>query len=90
MLIERFILEDCECEKFQDLTDEQISGLVEDIICEAILENRVFYDFDDAENATNEIFPAICELILNPRFSHVRADFKTLLETVTYLAVQLG
>ncbi len=76
--------------KLKNLTDDSITVLIADIIHEAIEENRVYYDFDDAEKAMQEILPAISSLILNPRFLHIKTDYDLLVEMVTYLTVRLA
>ncbi len=76
--------------KFQNLTDEDLTDIIREIIREAIANNGVYYDYDDAEKAVQEILPSISSIILNPQFSHLRADYNTLVEMVTYLTVRLG
>ncbi len=75
---------------FKDLSDADIVLAVAEIIREAIVNNGLYYDVDDAEDATQEILPAISSLVLNPRFSHIRKNYNTLVELVTYLTVQLA
>ncbi|MFI3319411.1 MAG: hypothetical protein SNH01_01380 [Rikenellaceae bacterium] len=75
---------------FKDLSDADIVLAVAEIIREAIVNNGLYYDVDDAEDATQEILPAISLLNFNPRFSHIRKDYNMLVELVTYLTVQLA
>ncbi len=76
--------------KIKNFTDDSITELIADIIHEAIEDDKVYYDYDDAEKALQEILPAISSLVLNPRFSHIKTDYDLLVEMVTYLTVRLA
>ncbi len=76
--------------RFENLTDEDLTAAITEIIREAIERNRVYYDYDDAEEATQKILPTISSIVLNPRFPHLRMDYDLLVEMVTYLTVRLA
>ncbi len=87
---EDWMLSDYAKGKFQNLTDEDFTKVIAEIISEAIVENRVYYDLDDANQATQEILPSISAIVLNPQFSHLKRDYNLLVEFVTYLTVRLA
>ncbi len=76
--------------RFQNLTDEHLTDVVAEIIREAIVENGVYYELDDAERATQEILPTISSIILNQQFNHLKMNYDLLVEVVTYLTIRLA
>ncbi|MFI3306618.1 MAG: hypothetical protein R3Y68_08935 [Rikenellaceae bacterium] len=87
---EEWLLDEYAKGKFQNLTDEDLTEVVAEIIRETIAKNGVYCNCDDAEIATQEILPSIASIILTPRFSHLRMDYNLLIEVVTYLTVRLA
>ncbi len=87
---EEWTLDDYAKGKFQNLTDEDFTKVIAEIISEAIVDNRVYYDIDDANQAAQEILPSISAIVLNPQFSHLKRDYNLLVELVTYLTVRLA
>ncbi|MFR9592344.1 MAG: hypothetical protein SNG27_08100 [Rikenellaceae bacterium] len=76
--------------KIQNLTGEDLTAIIKDIIREVIINNIIYYDIDDIENATQEVLPTISSIILNPQFCHLRANYDSFVEFIAYLVVRLA
>ncbi len=61
-LEEDWILDEYSKGRFQNLTDEHLIDVITDIIRDAIVENGVYYDYDDAERVVQEILPTISSI----------------------------
>ncbi len=85
-----WILDEYAAGKFRNLSDEDLSEVVESLIEAVIVENGVYYDADDVDRAVQVLLPVAMSILLNPRFFHVRANYDALLEMVTFLSVRLG
>ncbi len=93
------VIDECEADwsleeyangKFQNLTDEDLKAFISQIIREAIANNGVYYDSDDAERAIEELIPTISSIILDPRFAHLKMDYTLIVELITYLTIRLA
>ena len=85
-----WVIEDYANGKFANLTDEDLVGVISQIIYAAIEDNAVYFDYDDADRTVREIRPTISSIILNPLFSHIRSDYNSLVELITYLTTRLA
>lgn len=87
---EDLIFNECTEIKFSQLTDEHLTEVITEIILSAIIGNRVYFDSKDALVAMEEILPTITSIVFNPRFSHIKTNYNTLVEFVTYLTTRLA
>ncbi len=87
---EDWIIDDYAKGKFANLLDEDLVEVISLLIYSAIEENRVYYDPDDVDRAVRDTLPTISSIILNPQFSHIRSDYNSLVEMVTYLTTRLA
>ncbi len=79
------------CEgKFANLNDADLKSAIDEMITEAIIENRLYLDYDDIAQASEELFPLIEAIIFNPRYSYIKADYALFCEFITYLTVRLA
>ncbi len=76
--------------KLRNLTDEDLSEVVESLIEAAIVENGVYYDADNIDRDVQEILPVVMSILLNTRFLYIRTNYDSLVEMVTFLSVRLG
>ena len=71
------------------VTDRDFIYIIKDLISEAIINNRVYYDYDDIEIAIEVIYPIVSMIIFNSTFN-LRYDAKGIDDLITYLVVNLA
>ncbi len=76
--------------KFENLNDDDLESSILELMWEAIEENGVYYDPDDAEKAVDRLYPTIKEIVFNPQHYILRYNYKRFAEFVTYMTVRLA
>lgn len=78
------------CGNLTQVTDPEMVYILKDMIDEVMIENNVYYDNNDREEAIEVIYPVIASIIFNPNFSHIKGNEESMIDLITYLVIRLS
>lgn len=78
------------CIELKKLSDYELSNLLLEFIDEAMIENGMYYDNEDRQNATTTLYPIIASIIFHPNYRYMRSDNVEFFEFLECLVKKLG